>query len=659
MLQNAMRRLLPGLLLCTIVLAGAAIAPSVALASSKQAEATGLIIGFKDAVAATADEETSSAGHGPWASGRERARAKWDGTTRKGRERLTRLVREAGLPEGTVREAGNAQLLRFDRPLRGKALDSAMRRARLHPDVAWVEPDVLVPRLAVPVMSNDPLLFNSDPLIAQQWHLQQPGGANLAGLNLPSAWFTTTGATGSPVVAVVDSGILPTHPDLVGKLLPGYDLVSELSVANDGNGRDADPSDPGDWVHPADLANPLFAGCELSDSSWHGTFIAGQIAAATDNAQGVAGLNWGAKVLPVRVSGKCGALVSDLLDGLRWAAGLPVSGLPANPTPARVINLSFGGDQPCSWAYQSTIDAVTNAGALVVVAAGNEDTTLTRPADCRRVMTVASVRKDGAKAAYSSFGSRVALAAPGGSFAPVGSPEPSTAWLLHSTDNSGATTPLADIYGFKQGSSFAAPQAAGVASLMLAVNPFLSPRQLIERMKAGTRPHANVAIGGVGECGLPGTVGVCKCTTNTCGAGMLDADTSVQLATGPAVVIKPLAQVEPGTVVTLDGSQSVAIPGFHIVSHQWVQVEGPPVTIASATSAVATATLVSEGTYVFSLTLRDDQSPSRDGEDTIQVIAAMPPPAGGGGGSVGQLWGLCLWAWVLAVLASQRRRRRG
>lgn len=624
------------------MLAGAAIAPSVALAGSRQAEATGLIIGFKDAAL---DEGPAAAGQGPWASGRERARSEWDGSTRKGRERLTRLAKDAGLPQGTAGEAGNAQLLRFDRPLRGKALESALRRARLHPDVAWVEPDVLVPRLQVP----------NDSLFGLQWHLDAPT-TNISGLNMPAAWATTTGS--AVVVAVVDSGVLPDHPDLVAlgaRLLPGYDLVSELSVANDGNGRDADPRDPGDWVNPTDLLNPLFAGCDLAPSSWHGTFIAGQIAAATNNAQGVAGLNWGARVLPVRVSGKCGALVSDLLDGLRWAAGLPVSGLPANPNPARVINLSFGGDQPCSWAYQSTIDAVTNAGALVVVAAGNGDTALTRPADCRRVMAVASVRKDGAKAPYSSFGGRVALSAPGGST------EGGNATLLLSNNNPGATVPVLystlpdplDHYGYKQGTSFAAPQAAGVASLMLAVNPSLSPRQLIERMKTGARTH--VALGGLAACGTPG-VGACNCTTSTCGAGMLDAHTSVQLATGPAVVIKPLAQVEPGTVVTLDGSQSMAILGFQIVSYQWVQVEGPPVTISSATSAVATATLASEATYVFSLTARDNLN--RVGEDTVQGVAAMPPPpAGGGGGSVGQLWGLSLWAWVLAVLVSQRRRR--
>ena len=633
-----MRRLLPALILCTATLAGLSATPSVAQEPSSRREAAGLIIGFKgDAL-----ESSTETDQGPWASGRERTRAQWDRNARQGRERMTRWAREVGLPSGKAGEAGNARLLRFDRPLRGPALDNALRRARLHPDVAWVEPDVLVPRLGVPTVPND-------PLFSQQWHLQTPDLVNLTGLNLPPAWGDTIGSTSGPtaVVAVVDSGVRLGHPDLAGKLLPGYDLVSELAVSNDGDGRDADPSDPGDWVSPADLADPLFAGCDLSNSSWHGTFIAGQIAAATDNAQGIAGLNWGARVLPVRVSGKCGALLSDLLDGLRWAAGLSVSGLPSNPNPARVINLSFGGDSACTPAYQSTIDAVTNAGALIVVAAGNSNTTLMRPADCRRVMTVASVRKDGAKAAYSSFGTRVALAAPGGS----NDAGPST--LLYSTDNGGTTTPGVDMYGYKQGTSFAAPQAAGIASLMLAVNPFLSPRQLIERMKAGARPHV---VTGLAACGTPGAGATCDCTNTTCGAGLLDANTSVQLATGPAVVIKPVGEVEPGTVITLDGSQSVPIPGRSIVSYQWVQVSGPPVVLSSASSAVAKATLVVQDSHVFSLTVVDNFG--RTGEDTVRAVAAMPaPPAGGGGGSTGQLWGLSLWAWVIAVALSQRRRR--
>ncbi|WP_137920421.1 S8 family peptidase [Hydrogenophaga sp. 2FB] len=636
------RRWLPASFLCAAALVGV-LAPLPAAVQAQvlvaKGEATGLIIGLKNSP--TADETLM----GARVAGRERAQ--WENAARQGRERLTRLMKNAGLPQGTVGEAGNDQLLRFDRPLRGEALANAVRRARLHPDVAWVEPDVLVPRLAVP---DDP----GFALPTGQWHLQAPDVGNLAGLNLPSAWDDTKGSA-SVVVAVVDSGIRFDHPDLpvlgAGRMLLGRDLVSELSISNDGDGRDADPSDPGDGVSAFDATQPEFAGCNAANSSWHGTFIAGQIGAATNNASGVSGLNWNSKILPVRVSGKCGARLSDLLDGLRWAAGLPVSGQPTNTNPAKVINLSFGGDRTCaeSPGYQSTIDAVTYAGSLVVVAAGNQDRGLTRPADCRRVMTVASVRRDGAKADYSNFGSNVALAAPGGSA------EGGASTYLLSTSNAGTMGPAAPAYEYKQGTSFAAPQAAGVASLMLSINPFLSPRQLIERMKVGARAH--VALGGLPACGTPGA-GPCNCTTATCGTGMLDAHTSVQLATGPAVVIKPLGTVEPGTVITLDGSQSVAIPGRSIVSYQWVQVSGPPVAVTADQTPSAKATLVTEATYEFSLTIVDNLG--RRGEDRVVGIAAMPaPPAGGGGGggSTGQLWGLSLWAWVLAVALSQRRRR--
>ncbi|WP_159596699.1 S8 family serine peptidase [Hydrogenophaga sp. BPS33] len=606
-------------------------------------EATGLIIGLKDSPTEAVTAER--------AVGRERQQ--WESASFKGRERLRRLAKEAGLPQGVVGDAGNAQLLRFERPMRGDALANAVRRARLHPDVAWVEPDVLVPRLAVP---NDPG-FSLNP--GGQWHLQAPGPGNLAALNLPDAWDITLGSA-STVVAVVDSGIRFDHPDLPtlasGRMLPGRDMVSELAIANDGDGRDADPSDPGDGIDASDQAQLIFAGCNLMPSSWHGTFIAGQIGAQTNNAIGVAGLNWNTRILPVRVSGKCGARLSDLLDGVRWAAGLPVNGQPTNPNPARVINLSFGGDRTCASApgYQSTIDAVTSAGALVVVAAGNTDRTLLRPADCRRVMAVASVRRDGLKAEYSSFGSNVALSAPGGAM-PDNPADDDRLTLMLSHSDQGLMGPTAPTFEYKQGTSFAAPQAAGVASLMLSVNPFLNPRQLIDRMKAGARLHETVI--GRPTCGTPGT-GVCNCTATTCGAGMLDANTSAQLATGPAVVIKPLGTVEPGTVITLDGSSSVAIPGRSIVSYQWVQVGGPPVSITADRSAVAKATLVSEATYEFSLSIADNFG--RRGEDSVVVVAAMPaPPArGGGGGSAGLLWGLGLWAWVLAMVLRQRRRQR-
>jgi serine protease len=637
MLQNVMSRFFSTCLLGLVVLMSVSASPAHARPTPETQVATGLIIGFKDG----GEERTSRhADRGPWASERERARKAWDRSARRDRERVARLAQESGVALAGAGEAGNAHLLRFDRPLKGRDLDRAMRRLRLHPEVAWVEPDVLLPRQQLaPGAPND-------TLYGLQWYLQAPDNVtNFAGMNLPAAW---TVRNGSPVVvAVVDSGVRFDHPDLAGRLLPGYDLVSELDIANDGNGRDADASDPGDWVSLAEAGQGVFQFCDPSPSVWHGTFIAGQIAAASNNAEGVVGLNWGASVLPVRVSGKCGALVSDLLDGLRWAAGLAVTGVPPNPTPAKVINLSFGGDAPCSQAYQDTINAVTDAGALVVVAAGNNqplgNPALTRPADCQRVMAVGAVRKDGAKATYSNFGPQVALAAPGGST------ESNPNNFLVSTDNSGTTTPMGNSYGYKQGTSFSAPQAAGVASLMLGINPSLNASQLIDRMKTGARTH--VVDAGRSTCSSMNR-GACNCTTATCGAGLLDAERALQLAAGPAAVIVPLGQVEPGSVIALDGRQSVAISGSTIVSHQWQQTLGNPVALTGDSTSLAGTTLAAEGTYAFRLTVVDDLG--RTGADTVQVVAAMPPPPAGGGGSSSLFWGLSLWAWVVGVLASQR-----
>ena len=634
-LGNTNRSLALGL---TALLMGAS-----ALAQGVTVPAQGLIIGYR---ASAADTETEQIDRSPRANERERARARWKAASDQTRERTRRVARDVGLDVRETGEAGNAALLKFERPLKGRSLEDAMRRVRLHPDVAWVEPNVLVKRLQT--------VMPSDTNFNDQWHLQVPGAGNPAAMNLPSAWHLTTGSTGTPVVvAVVDGGVRRNHPELTplgARLLPGYDLVSDLSVSNDGDGRDADASDPGDWVTSAEAQTPTYATCDVANSSWHGTFITGQIAAATDNAQGVAGINWGARILPVRVAGKCGALVSDLLDGVRWAAGLPVAGVPTNTTPARVINLSFGGDAPCSAAYQNTIDAATDAGALVVVAAGNGSGALQRPADCQRVMTVAAVRKDGAKASYSSFGPQVALSAPGGSN------EGGALTLLLSTDNDGTQAPGNDVLGYKQGTSFAVPQAVGVASLMLAVNGSLTPSALIERMRAGARSHENNPM--LPTCTLP-SGNLCNCTTTTCGAGLLDASTAVQLATGPAAVITPIGTVTPGTAISLNGSASVALTGS-IVSHQWTQVSGPTVAITNGSSAVAGVSLpTAQATYVFKLTVTDDFTPTaRSGSDTVTVIAAYPATSGGGGGSTSVFWGIALWAWVLAVCWQQKRARR-
>jgi serine protease len=548
-------------------------------------------------------------------------------------ERISALSRSSGVLVATHRSLGlEHQLLVLNKTVQGQDLEDTMRRLRLDPQIESVEPNV---RLRIQETTPN------DTEFAQQWYLGS-SQVNASALNLPKAWDRTTGS--GQVVAVLDTGILP-HPDLVGKVLPGYDFVTNevvgtVSTANDGNGRDSDPRDPGDWV----TAQEAQVGCaEQPESSWHGTFIAGQIAAASNNSQGVAGVNWGAQILPVRVSGKCGALLSDVLDGMRWSAGLHVDGVPDNTRRARIINLSFRGDAPCSSSYQSVIDEVTAAGSLLVVSAGNTPTTngslqLKRPADCRGVMAVGAVDAQGAKASYSLIGGNMALMAPGG----TGGIET----LLLSTSNAGTTSPQGAIYGYKQGTSFAAPLAAGVASLMLAINPSLTPQALIARMRAAARPHT-VTLG-LSQCtDATQFTGACNCTTNECGAGLLDAGQSVGLAYAPSAVIRLLGQPSPGADITVDGSASAAVQGASVARYQWSVVSGAVASLQNANSPVLKLKLA-PGAQQYVVKLQVTDNLGAVGEDTIAFATTAPVDSGGGGGgAMPWLWGVGLWLLLI------------
>ena len=357
-------------------------------------------------------------------------------------------------------------------------------------DVEYAEPDRLMRALRVP----------NDTMFAQQWSLADTA----AGIRATAAWDTSIGQ--GVTVAVIDTGVRP-HVDLLANLLPGYDFISDTFVAGDGNQRDADAYDPGDAVS----ANYCYSGDPASPSSWHGTHVAGIVAAVGNNATGVTGVAYGARVLPLRVLGKCGGYTSDIADAIVWAAGGAVAGIPANPNPARVINLSLGGGGACDNTTQAAIDRVRSLGAVVVVAAGNEasNVSTSSPANCRGVVAVASTGPNGGRASYSNFGAGVTLAAPGGD----------QGGGILSTLNSGNTAPAADSYAAYMGTSMATPVVSGVVALMLSANAQLTPDNVTSILQSTARAF--------------------PATCNQCGAGLVDAAAAVASAAGTVVTPPP------------------------------------------------------------------------------------------------------------------------
>jgi serine protease len=430
------------------------------------------------------------------------------------------------------------QVLAFETPLSAREAEGLMARLAARPDVDWVEPNSRERRLQVAGSG--------------QWWLKPVSGTDgnvladrLRGVpGVQSAWVR--GAVGAPsaVMAVLDTGIVPLQA-LSGRVLPGYDFVTESAYAADGGGRDADPADPGDFVSAADVANPnnLFKDCVIEDSSWHGTIIAGMLSASTYNGSPLSGIAWSGRVLPVRVAGKCGAEVADIADGMRWAAGLAVAGVPTNPNPAKVVNISFGGTAACGSAYQTAVNELQAKGVVVVAAAGNEHTSPTRPASCAGVVGVAALNRDGFKAHFSNFGS--ALAATGiATVAGDDGADPSASWNALADDGlltvgllGTTTSPGNAVYNYGYfGTSFSAPVVTGTIGLMLGVNPGLTYQQIVDGLRKTARPH--VVSNYIAACS-DANPGRCICTTATCGTGILDAEQAVLYAANPAAYVAP------------------------------------------------------------------------------------------------------------------------
>jgi serine protease len=421
-----------------------------------------------------------------------------------------------------------------------------VRQLRADPNVQYAQPNYILRIVRTP----------NDPRFPEQWHYRDNGtgtGQSPGGINLPRAWDASIGSS-SIVVAVIDTGILPNHPDIVGSpnLIAGFDMISDPAIANDGGGRDNDPTDPGDAV----AADECFPGDPAQPASWHGTHVAGTIGVGrTDNGVGVAGVNWSVRVQAVRVLGKCGGTTADINDGIRWAAGLAVPGVPNNPTPARVMNMSLGTPPgvPCSSSpsTQAAINDAVAAGAAVVVAAGNDavDAAQVFPASCDNVITVAASDYRGQLVTrYSNFGATVEIMAPGGD-------------VLRDDDgdgnNDGVLSMVQGGYARYNGTSMATPHVAGVAALYLAQNPGLTPAQLTAELQHNALPRTS------SQCPQP------------CGAGLLSAVRTAPLTV--SLVLDPDKTLQPGETTT--ARATVTLSG--------VPQTGKTVTFSSANPSVA------------------------------------------------------------------------
>ncbi len=567
-------------------------------------------------------------------------------------ERVRRLNARAGMPLVHLRAmSGGAQVLRLPASMPIESVAELAERLSADPEIEYAEPDYK--RFAL-IEPNDqgykaPGIATKTGLTAFQWQYFEAAG----GVNLPAAWDVTTGVA-AVTIAVLDTGLL-AHDDIdLSRIATGYDFVSadpdgSFKTANDGNARDSDPIDPGDWITAGEAGQFPFQGCPTKqDSTWHGTFIAGIIGAASDNARGVAGVNWVSKILPVRVLGKCGGYVSDIADATRWAAG--VHGIPGvpfdNPTPAQIINTSLGLPGGCSITEQSAInDAIAAGVRAYVAAAGNEAGAVSAPANCAGVVSVAATNRAGAIASYSNRGALVSLAAPGGDVF-------SAADSIVSLSNAGKLGPTQSAYELVIGTSAAAPHVSGIASLMLSANPGLGATHLRDLLRATAR--------------------AVSCAPLECGAGIVDAGSAVSQAAVGLIVGAGQLMFVSNTVGQSSAPQSVVVTNRtnHLVNVTGVSLSGSGVAdftrpggneTCTAAGLAPTATCEISIAFVPTSAGRKFATLAIDSNDTIPHLEvrlygdnAVPAPPSGGGGGGGGGGGCTLGAArdpTLAVLA--------
>lgn len=434
----------------------------------------------------------------------------------------------------------------------------------------------------------------SDTQYSRQWHY----GA----MSLPQAWDITTGSP-DVVVAVLDTGI-GVNSDLSANLLPGIDLVTDPAAALDGDGWDDDPTDE---------AGPLDS--RSGGSGWHGTHVAGTIAAQSNNGRGVAGVAWNSRVLPVRVLGKGGGTVFDIAAGIAWATGGTVSNTRRNTTVASIVNMSLGGEGGPQQAYQTVIDAAVTRGAIIVVAAGNDDrnTATARPCNQQHVICVGATDLRDVATPYTNYGREVTVSAPGGD---------------SSRDDDGDGFPDSvystiggNTYGTMVGTSMATPHVAGVVALMRAINPQVSLTEVVQALKNSASPISN-------------------CST-ACGAGVVDAWKAVRaMSAAPPKPAPPSLSLNVSALVLTQETRaqslrltnrggSTAVVGFygsgpHVSEIFWDQ-DG---TLTLPAGQTADVVVSFEGSFSSDLDLPLwFASPESRVDFTLRVRAPRPPPS--------------------------------
>ena len=518
-------------------------------------------------------------------------------------------------------------VLFLQKTLYGADVSAVLKSLRADPAVQFADVDQ---RRYAHALPDDPL-FVPTTNASGQWYMQTPSSAtimldgiatmDMSATDAVSAWAITTGSSGT-VIADVDSGIRFDHPDLLragfgGRLLPGYDFVGQdlnrttgaelgtFLIANDGDGWDPDPTDPGDWINSTDEQNSLFpvADCPVADSSWHGTRVVGVLGALTNNGVGIAGMTWKPYILPVRALGKCGGYDSDIITGMQWSAGMSVEGVPDNPYPADIINLSLGGSGSCLSDYQSAISTLSGMGVLIVASAGNGGASVDAPGNCPGVLAVAGLRNVGTKVGYSSFGAEVGVAAPAGNCV-----ESSGACLrsIDTTVNLGLTTPGASGYSdqinYNLGTSFSAPIVTGIAALMRAVNANLTPGQLIARIESSASAFPQPA--GLPQCPTLASdgSGECACVQGQCGAGMVNALSAVKAALNPIAAVTVPTTIIAGGNAVFDAGGSAAACNLTIASYAWVATGGVTVQSGAKAAQVTVTPTGSAGTLTLTVT---------------------------------------------------------